>query len=81
MTPADALRVTFGPTQLRRSLAVAAIVGTVLNLINQSDAFFGSGKIVIWRLLLTYCVPFLVASYGAYSALRTCPEPGGSDPR
>jgi len=80
MTPADAFRASLGPTQLRRSLAVAAIVGTLLNLINQSDAFFGTGHIVVWRLLLTYCVPFLVASYGAYSALRARPEPGGSDP-
>lgn len=47
-----------------RALAVAAVVGTVLNLINQGDALLAG------RAALTYCVPYLVASYGAFCALR-----------
>jgi methyl-accepting chemotaxis protein len=55
---------------LARSLAVAAVVGTVLNLINQGDALL-AGREVSWlKIGLTYCVPFLVATYGAYCALR-----------
>jgi hypothetical protein len=51
----------------RRSLAAAAIVGTVLNLINQGDALF-AGKSVSWtKLVLTYFVPYCVTTYGAVS--------------
>jgi hypothetical protein len=53
-----------------RSLWVAAVVGTLLNLINQGDALIG-GQPVDWlKVTLTYCVPFLVASYGAFCAFR-----------
>ena len=55
---------------LKRSLAVAVVVGTLLNLINQGDAI-AVGAAPDWiKLCLTYCVPFLVATYGAYSAHR-----------
>ena len=51
----------------RRSLAAAAVVGTVLNLINQGDALF-SGRSISWlKLLLTYIVPYCVTTYGAVS--------------
>jgi hypothetical protein len=49
----------------RRSLYVALVVGTVLNLINQGDALFGAGSIDWLKVALTYCVPYLVCTYGA----------------
>ena len=55
----------------RRSLIVAAVVGTLLNAINQGDAFVSGGKVSWLKVALTYCVPFLVATYGAWSALRS----------
>ena len=70
MNRADALRLTFSGAGIRRSSLVALIVGTILNLINQSDALFGETPLVAWRLALTYAVPFAVASYGSYAALR-----------
>lgn len=54
---------------LRRSVVVALVVGTALNVINQPEALLGEGTIIWWRLVLTYLVPFLVASYGALSAM------------
>lgn len=51
----------------RRSLWVAVIVGTILNLINQGDALIGGAKLNIAKLLLTYAVPYCVATYGAVS--------------
>jgi len=41
----------------KRSLGVALIVGTVLNLINQGDALLGSVPIHLPKLLLTFAVP------------------------
>jgi hypothetical protein len=53
----------------RRSLMVAAIVGTILNLINQGDILLNGGTINVAKVLLTYAVPYCVATYGAV-ALR-----------
>lgn len=66
-----ALRRTFAGRSVRRSLLVAAVVGTVLNAINQGDALVDGRDIVLWKMLLTYVVPFAVASYGGYAALRS----------
>jgi hypothetical protein len=49
----------------RRSLAAAVVVGTILNLINQGDALFGSRHLDWLKLGLTYIVPYCVATYGA----------------
>ena len=70
MTPRQALRRTFGWPVLRRSLAVAVVVGAILNAINQPEALGGNSDIVLWKLLLTFLVPFAVASYGSYAAFR-----------
>lgn len=42
----------------RRSLYVALIVGTILNLINQGDAFIGMAPVNWLKVMLTYCVPY-----------------------
>ncbi len=69
--PREALRQTFSGAILRRSLIVALVVGTALNAINQGPEIWQGQPVVVWKLAMTYCVPFLVASYGAWSALRT----------
>ncbi|MDG2002079.1 MAG: nitrate/nitrite transporter NrtS [Novosphingobium sp.] len=68
-TAREALRQTFSGRILRRSLIVALVVGTILNAINQGPEIFGGEDVAVWKLLLTFCVPFLVASFGAFSAL------------
>jgi hypothetical protein len=39
----------------------------VLNLINQGDALLGMASINWLKLVLTYCVPYAVCTYGAVS--------------
>lgn len=51
----------------RRSLLVALLVGTILNLINQGDALLAGLPLDIAKLLLTYLVPYCVSTYGAVS--------------
>lgn len=51
----------------KRSFIVALIVGTILNLINQGDALLGAGHLNVTKVLLTYVVPYCVATYGAVS--------------
>jgi hypothetical protein len=54
----------------KAALIAALIVGTVLNLINQGDVLWGEAALDVPKLLLTYCVPYCVATYGAVTAKR-----------
>jgi hypothetical protein len=69
-----------GPGSARRAFSIATsapvvllglrmsmVIGSVLNLINQGDALFGDAKLVPGKLLLTYLVPYCVATYSATS--------------
>ena len=67
----EAARQTLTGNTLKRSLVVALVVGTALNLINQGPEMFAGKWPVIWKLALTYIVPFLVASYGSFAAFRS----------
>lgn len=67
----ETLRRTLAPPIVTRSLMVALVVGTALNAINQGPELWRGDPVVVWKLALTYCVPFLVASYSAFSALRS----------
>lgn len=49
----------------QRSLYVALVVGTVLNLINQGDALLGAAPVNWLKIGLTYLVPYAVCTYGA----------------
>ena len=60
--------VVFERGIVRRSFVLAVIVGTILNLINQGDALLAGTHLVAWKILLTYCVPYCVATYGAVTA-------------
>ena len=57
---------------LRRSAIVAVVVGTILTLLNQGDGLLAGNwnNALYWKIPLTYCVPFLVATYGALTAAR-----------
>lgn len=51
----------------QRSLWVAVVVGTILNLINQGDALVSGQHLNFTKIALTYIVPYLVSTYGAVS--------------
>ncbi|MDA1128049.1 MAG: nitrate/nitrite transporter NrtS [Chloroflexi bacterium] len=57
---------------LRRSLIVAVVVGTILTALNQGDIIFAGSweSPLYWKVPLTFCVPFCVATYGALSNVR-----------
>lgn len=68
----------------RRSFKVAFVAGTLLNLINQPQTMLefifldfpaGVGLVNVIKTLLTYAVPFLVASYGALAVPDLRPNP------
>ena len=71
MQAREALKLTLTGKAVRRSLVVALVVGTALNAINQGPEMLSGKWPVVWKLALTYLVPFLVASYGSYAAFRS----------
>ncbi|MCH7806420.1 MAG: nitrate/nitrite transporter NrtS [Proteobacteria bacterium] len=48
-----------------RALKVAAVVGTLLVAINHGDVFLNDGEINWFKIILTYMVPYAVATYAA----------------
>ncbi len=56
-----------------RSARVALVVGTLLALINHGDLLFGAEWTAarLAKILLTYCVPYGVATYAGVQALRS----------
>jgi hypothetical protein len=57
---------------VRRSLAVAAVVGTLLILINQGNVILAGNApdSLAWKIPLTYTVPYCVATFGAIMNAR-----------
>jgi hypothetical protein len=61
---------------LRRSIIVAALIGTMQTLVNQGDVLFDvflSGQLAVpllWKIPLTYMIPFGVATFGAMTISR-----------
>lgn len=53
------------PEVIRNALRVAAVVGTVLNLINQGTRLAHPETISWVHVVLNYVVPYVVASYSA----------------
>lgn len=60
-------------TVLRRAILTSLVVGTVLTAINQGDLLLHGPLTAafLWKLPLTYLVPFAVSTYSAIAISRT----------
>ncbi len=66
------LRITMSKDIFNRSLKVGLVVGTILTLINFGDQLL-QGVItpaMLWKIPMTYCVPFCVSTYASVTAVR-----------
>ena len=52
----------FARQQMKMALTISLIVGTILNLINQGHLISTPEKINLVNIILTYCVPYCVAT-------------------
>ncbi len=58
---------------VRRALVFAVVVGSVLVAINHGD-LIAAGHLTdaaIWKIPMTYCVPYCVSTYASVSAIRS----------
>ncbi|MEY4514237.1 MAG: hypothetical protein RLZZ450_6359 [Pseudomonadota bacterium] len=60
-----ALSIASSGPVVKLALRMALVVGSLLNLINQGDALFGTRDVHVLPLLSTYLVPYCVATYSA----------------
>ena len=67
--------LAFGGGTPRKAVGTALIVGTILVGINHGDAIIKGEPVSVLKVILTYCVPFLVTTWGAVTgklaALKT----------
>ncbi|MBI4610748.1 MAG: nitrate/nitrite transporter NrtS [Candidatus Rokubacteria bacterium] len=63
-----------------KALAVAALVGTILTVINQGDVLLAQEitRVGLIKILLTYAVPFCVSVYSVVAMSREPSDPRGS---
>ncbi len=55
---------------MKRSIIIAVVVGTLLNLINQGDALVAGLSLDWFKVILTYCVPFAVSLVSSWFTQR-----------
>ena len=57
---------------MRKAAQTAVVVGTILTAINQGDALLNHHltAALLWKIPLTYVVPYCVSTYGALSISR-----------
>jgi hypothetical protein len=70
------LKLASQKESLKRALRVAILVGIILNIINNPSLFkLSTEGINIYRVLLTFLVPFCVSLYSSVLANRKkCPD-------
>jgi len=54
---------------MRRALKVSAIVGTALVAVNQGDLLLAGKLPSLWKIPITYLVPYVVSSWSASAAM------------
>jgi len=61
----DTSSLLFGDGTPRKAAATALIVGTLLTAINHGDTILSGQFPSLLKILLTYCVPYCVTTWGA----------------
>ncbi len=70
--PASFLKLALSPRVVRPAVKVALLVGTILALINHGEAILALSvsRENLFKILLTYLVPYSVATYSAVRAIQ-----------
>jgi len=54
----------------KKAVLTALVVGTLLTAINQGDLILAGLAPPLWKVGLTYCVPYCVTTWGAITGKR-----------
>lgn len=58
-------QLIFGDGTPRKAVLTALVVGTILTGINHGDVIVTGSIPPVWKIILTYCVPYCVTTWGA----------------
>ncbi|MFP6749770.1 MAG: nitrate/nitrite transporter NrtS [Alphaproteobacteria bacterium] len=63
-------QLMFGDKTPKKAFFTAVVVGTVLTAINHGDVILAGGAPPLIKVVLTYCVPYCVTTWGAIMGKR-----------
>ena len=69
-TTPDFFELAFSDGTPKKSVMTALVVGTILAIINHGDFILKGESINFFKILLTYCVPYCVTTWGAIHGKR-----------
>ena len=69
-SPPSLLQMIFGDGTPQKALFTALVVGTFLTAINHGDVILSGLAPPPWKVILTYCVPYCVTTWGAITGKR-----------
>ena len=66
----DFFELAFSDGTPQKAVMTALVVGTILAIINHGDFILKGESINFFKILLTYCVPYCVTTWGAIHGKR-----------
>ena len=69
-SPPSLTQMIFGDGTPKKAIVTALVVGTILTAINHGDVILSGLVPAAWKVILTYCVPFCVTTWGAITGKR-----------
>ena len=64
------VQLAFGDGTPKKAFLTALVVGTILTIINHGDIIWVGEWPPILKILLTYCVPYCVTTWGAITGKK-----------
>jgi len=69
-SPPSLTQMIFDDGTPKRAIFTALVVGTILTSINHGDVILAGLAPPAWKVILTYCVPYCVTTWGAITGKR-----------
>ena len=69
-SPPSLAQMMLGDGTPKKAFGAAFVVGTILTAINHGDLILAGQAPPIWKMALTYCVPYCVVTWGAITGKR-----------
>ena len=66
----DFSQLAFGNGTPKKAIMTALVVGTILTTINHGDVILAGNPPYFLKIILTYCVPYCVTTWGAILGKR-----------
>ncbi len=70
VSPPSLSQMMFGDGTPKKAIITALVVGTLLTAINHGDVILSGLVPSAWKVVLTYCVPYCVTTWGAITGKR-----------